>query len=118
VLAHWPPSAAQTARAVFPHAAFTKTDVLRCKEKATIKCTLLTSGGVEFGLQYPRTMMYGFSLSEMIHLHHPYSFGCLPLPSCLRLPPSPTHSGRRSLGHVTFIRLQVLFGVLVQTLRR
>src|SRR6266849_4972174 len=64
----------------------------------------------ESGLQYPRTMMYGFSLSELIHLQHPYSSGCPPLPSCLRLPPSPTHSGRRSLGHVTFITLQVLFG--------
>src|ERR1700757_208337 len=52
----------------------------------------------------------GFSLSELIHLHHPYSSGCPPLPSCLRLPPSPTHSSRRSLGHVTFITLQVLFG--------
>jgi hypothetical protein len=31
----WPPSAAQTARAVFPHAAFTKTHDLRCKEKQT-----------------------------------------------------------------------------------
>jgi len=29
----WPPSAAQTARAVFPHAAFTKTHDRRCKEK-------------------------------------------------------------------------------------
>jgi hypothetical protein len=65
---------------------------------------------VEVGFQYPRTMMYGFSLSELIHLHHPYSSGCLPLPSCLRLPPSPTHSGRRLLGHVTFITLQVLLG--------
>jgi hypothetical protein len=35
-----------------------------------------------------------------------------PLPYCLRLPPSPTHSGRRSLGHVTFITLQVLFGIV------
>jgi len=34
-LARWPPSAAQTARAVFPHAAFTKTHDLRCKGKAT-----------------------------------------------------------------------------------
>ncbi len=45
-----------------------------------------------------------------IHLHHPYSSGCPPLPSCLRLPPSPTHSSRRSLGHPTLAVLQVLFG--------
>jgi hypothetical protein len=43
-LARWPPSAAQTARAVFPHAAFAKTHDLRCKEKATVKWALLTSG--------------------------------------------------------------------------
>jgi hypothetical protein len=40
----WPPSASQTARAVFPHAAFTKARDLRCKEKATAKWALLTSG--------------------------------------------------------------------------
>jgi hypothetical protein len=56
----WPPSAAQTARAVLPHAAFTKTHDLRCKEKATTKWALLTSGRFESSLQYPRTMMYGF----------------------------------------------------------
>src|ERR1700757_5259349 len=42
-LARWPPSAAQTARAVFPHAAFTKTHDLRCKKKATAEWTFLTS---------------------------------------------------------------------------
>src|SRR5712691_3631696 len=31
-------------------------------------------------------------------------------PSCLRLPPSPTHSGRRSLGHAAFAVLEVLLG--------
>jgi hypothetical protein len=43
-LTRWLPSAAQTARAVFPHAVFTKTRDLRCKEKATTKWALLTSG--------------------------------------------------------------------------
>src|SRR6202008_4114927 len=40
----WPPSAAQTARAVFPHAAFTKTHDLRRKQTATVKWGSLASG--------------------------------------------------------------------------
>src|SRR5260370_31730380 len=51
-----------------------------------------------------------FILSDLIPLHPPYSSGFPPLPACHRLPPSPTHSGRRLLGHVTFITLQVPFG--------
>ena len=34
-LARWPPSAAQTARAVVPHAAFTKTHDQRCRVRTT-----------------------------------------------------------------------------------
>ena len=56
----WPPSAAQTARAVLPHAAFTKTHDLRCKVKTTFKWALPTSVGLSRVLQYPRTTMYGF----------------------------------------------------------
>src|SRR5947207_15823949 len=55
-------------------------------------------------------MMYGFFAKRTDPPSSSLLFGCPPLPSCLRLPPSPTHSGRRSLGHVTFITLQVLFG--------
>jgi hypothetical protein len=106
----WPPSAAQTARAVFPHAAFTKTHDLRCKERQTRSGPYLTSVRLRPASSILGRRCTGFSLSELIHLHHPYSSGCPPLPSCLRLPPSPTHSGRRSLGHVTFITLQVLWG--------
>ena len=55
----WPPSAAQTARAVLPHAAFTKTHDLRCKEsKHQVDLSYIRQ--VEAGFQYPRTMMYGF----------------------------------------------------------
>jgi hypothetical protein len=42
-LTRWPPSAAQTACAGFPHAAFTKAQDLRCKQTATVKWTSLTS---------------------------------------------------------------------------
>ena len=55
-----PPSAAQTARAVFPHAAFTKTHDLRGKEKGNYQVDLSYLRQVESSLQYPRTMMYGF----------------------------------------------------------
>src|SRR5207244_1294045 len=53
--------------------------------------------------------VYGFSLKELFHPPHLYSSGFLSLPDHLRRLTSPTHSGRRSLGHVTFITLQVLF---------
>ena len=56
----WPPSVAQTARAVFPHAAFTKTHDLGGKEKGNYQVDLSYLRQVESSLQYPRTMMYGF----------------------------------------------------------
>src|SRR5207253_6677823 len=52
---------------------------------------------------------YGFSLKELFHPPHLYSSGFLSLPDHLRRLPSPTHSGRRSLGHAVFAALQVLF---------
>src|ERR1039457_2022780 len=39
--------------------------------------------------------------------HRPYSSAFPALPSCLRLPPSPTHSRRRLLGHTAFTVLVV-----------
>src|SRR5260370_8143559 len=59
-LARWPPSASHTARADFPHAAFTKTHDLRGKEKGNYQVDLSYLRQVESSLQYPRTMMYGF----------------------------------------------------------
>ena len=46
-LARWPPSAAQTARAVFPHAAFTKTRDGEMQGKATAKWTFRHTRQVE-----------------------------------------------------------------------
>src|SRR6516225_7321146 len=66
-LVRWPPSAAQTVRAVFPHTAFTKA-----------QSTRYDPGSAEWGRhrtcqvdpvrQSPRTMMYGFFPKELIHL--------------------------------------------------
>jgi hypothetical protein len=90
-----------------PHAAFTKTRDLRGKEKAAARWALLTSGQVESGRQYPRTMMHRFFAKRTDPPSSSLLFW-LPASSFLPcLPPSPTHSGRRSLGHVTFITLQV-----------
>ena len=52
--------------------------------------------------------MYGFFAKRTDPPHRPYSSGCPSRPSCLRPPPSPTHSSRRSLGHAVFAALQVL----------
>ena len=60
--------------------------------------------------QSPRTMMYGFFPKGTDPPHRPYSSDFPSLPSCLRLPPSPTHSCRRLLGHTAFTALEVLFG--------
>ena len=62
------------------------------------------------GDQYPRTMRYGFFAERTDPPHRLYSSGFPSLPFCLRPPPSPTHSGRRSLGHAVLAALQVLFG--------
>ena len=82
----------------------------RCNEKATNKWAIRFTRPVGSGLQYPRTMMYGFFAKRTDPPHHPYSADCPSLPSCLRLPPSPTHSSRRSLGHAAFAALEVIFG--------
>ena len=82
----------------------------RCYEKATNKWAIRFTRPVGSGLQYPRTMMYGFFAKRTDPPHHPYSADYPSLPSCLRLPPSPPHSSRRSLGHAVFAALKVLFG--------
>ena len=82
----------------------------RCNGKATTKWTLRFTRPVGSGTQYPRTMMYGFFAKRTDPPDHPYSADYPSLPSCLRLPPSPTHSSRRSLGHAAFTALKVIFG--------
>src|SRR5512132_3254286 len=52
-------------------------------------------------------MMYGCFAEGTDPPHRPYSSDFPSLPSCLRLPPSPTHSDRRLLGHTAFPALQV-----------
>src|SRR5665213_1399650 len=60
--------------------------------------------------QSPRTRMYGYFTHGTDPPPRPCSSGFLSLPNRLRLPPSPTHSGRRSPGHTAFTALEVLFG--------
>src|SRR6267142_1365094 len=59
--------------------------------------------------QSPPTRMYGFFTHGTVPPSRLYSSGFLSLPDHLRRPPSPTHSGRRLLGHAVFAALQVLF---------
>jgi len=62
------------------------------------------------GRAFPRTRMYGYFSKGTDPPSRPYSTRSLAYPDHLRQPPSPTHSGRRCRGHVTFITLEVLFG--------
>ena len=80
----------------------------RHEPRATTEWTLRHAPQVGPGRQYPRTVMYGFFAKRTDPPHRPYSSGCPSRPSCLRPPPSPTHSGRRSLGHAVLAALQVL----------
>ena len=59
-LARWPPSAAQTARTVFPYAAFTKTPPTETQTKGNNRVNPRRARQVDPGHQYPQTMMYGF----------------------------------------------------------
>jgi len=107
-LARWPPSATQTARTVFPYAAFTRTPYRETRTEGNHRVDPCHARRVDPGRQYPRTMMYGFFAKRTDPPHRPYSSDCPSRPSCLRPPPSPTHSGRRSLGPAVFAALQVL----------
>src|SRR5450755_2270436 len=66
-LARWPPSAAQTVRAVFPHTAFTKAQTTRY-DPGPAEWGQHRTCQVDQGQQSPRTMMYGFFPKELIHL--------------------------------------------------
>ena len=104
----WPPSAAQTARAVFPHAAFTKT-LREMLPRATAKRTLCAPvGSIEAASVLGRRCT-GFSKKELIHLIALTRLAALLFrPVFVRRLPRPTRS-RRSLGHAAFAALQVLF---------
>jgi hypothetical protein len=80
----------------------------RREPRAITEWTLRHAPQVGPGRQYPRTVMYGFFAKRTDPPHRPYSSGCPSHPSCLRPPPSPTHSGRRSLRHAVLAALQVL----------
>src|SRR5258707_570391 len=70
---------------------------------------LLCTGRVDPVGQSPRTKMYGFFTHGTVPPPRPYSSGFLFLPDSLRRLPSPAHFCRRSLGHMAFPMLPVLF---------
>jgi len=88
----WPPSAAQTARAVLPHAAFTKTHELRCKEKQTPSGPFLRGFGAtqaDVGLQRQFHLTEKVALrfpSELFNIFNHPNFG--PPTNSLTSPPS------------------------------
>src|SRR5713101_7398119 len=93
----WPPSAAQTARAVFPHAAFTKTLASEMQSRVSTESssinewTFLAPVGLIQSTSLLGRECTGISLMELIHLpalaHLVFSFfptafaGCLPRPT-------------------------------------
>src|SRR5438270_5046402 len=66
-LARWPPSAAQTVRAVFPHTAFTKAQTTRY-DPGPAEWGRHRTCQVDQVHQSPQTMMYGFFPKEPVHL--------------------------------------------------
>ena len=80
----------------------------RREPRVTTEWSLPHAPQVDPGRQYPRAVMYGFFAKRTDPPHRLYSSGFPSRPSCPRPPPSPTHSGRRSLGHAVFAALQVL----------
>jgi hypothetical protein len=80
------------------------------RKRVTAERTLIAPVRLSQAPQYPRTMMYGFFARQRIDPpHRPCSSGVPTRSSCLRPPPSPTHSSRRVRGHGAFATLQVLF---------
>ncbi len=79
----------------------------RREPRATTEWTPRHARQVDPGRQSPRAVMYGFFAKRTDPPHRPCSSGCPSRPSCLRPPPSPTHSGRRSLGRTVLAALQV-----------
>ena len=104
-LARWPSVRRSNCTDGFPVCSFHEDTGLRDAPKGQQLSGPSFTRPVGAGLQYPRTMMYGFCAKRTDPPHHPYSADYPSLPSCLRLPPSPTHSGRRSLGHAAFAAL-------------
>jgi len=95
----WPPSAAQTVRAVFPHTAFTKTQTTRY-DPGPAEWGRLRTCQVDPVHQSPRTMMYGFFTKGTDPPHRPYSSdfaSLLFLPAFVCRLPRPTPVADRSV---------------------
>ena len=88
----WPPSAAQTVRAVFPHTAFTKTSSRDEDRWRNQRVDPPPTRRVQPVGKSPRSLMFGFFTHGTVHLSALAHLTVLSGPDRLRRPPSPTHS--------------------------
>ena len=88
----WPPSAAQTVRAVFPHTAFTKTFSRDEDRWRNQRVDPPPARRVQPVGKSPRSLMLGSFTHGTVHLSALAHLTVLSGPDRLRRPPSPTHS--------------------------
>ena len=88
----WPPSAAQTVRAVFPHTAFTKTSSRDEDRWRNQRVDPPPARRVQPVGKSPRSLMLGSFTHGTVHLSALAHLTVLSGPDRLRRPPSPTHS--------------------------
>ena len=88
----WPPSAAQTVRAVFPHTAFTKTSSRDEDRGRNQRVDPPPARRVQPVGKSPRSLMLGSFTHGTVHLSALAHLTVLSGPDRLRRPPSPTHS--------------------------
>ena len=88
----WPPSAAQTVRAVFPHTAFTKTSSRDEDRWRNQRVDPPPARRVQPVGKSPRSLMLGYFTHGTVHLSALAHLTVLSGPDRLRRPPSPTHS--------------------------
>ena len=88
----WPPSAAQTVRAVFPHTAFTKTSSRDEDRWRNQRVDPPPARRVQPVGKSPRSLMLGSFTHGTVHLSALAHLTVLSGPDRLRQPPSPTHS--------------------------
>ena len=88
----WPPSTAQTVRAVFPHTAFTKTSSRDEDRWRNQRVDPPPPRRVQPVGKSPRSLMLGYFTHGTVHLSALAHLTVLSGPDRLRRPPSPTHS--------------------------
>ena len=88
----WPPSAAQTVRAVFPHTAFTKTSSREEDRWRNQRVDPPPARRVQAVSKSPRSLRFGSFTHGTVRLSPLAHLTVLSGPDRLRRPPSPTHS--------------------------